>query len=218
MRISLRLLCVVFAGLLTTTAFGQIDPLNSNITNSAHNLTNVPGMESMGQICLPCHVPHHAYPPEYTGDNINSVLWNHDAPNHTFTMYTTMGGTTPGQPEGTSKMCLGCHDGVTALDNYGGTTTGTILMGAVGTGSADIGDGVSADLSNDHPIGITYPTGNPGYNDPAGFAGVQLVQIGGAGPERVECSSCHEPHNDSLGKFLRRELGESLICLECHNK
>ncbi|MBU0719141.1 MAG: cytochrome C, partial [Planctomycetes bacterium] len=32
------------------------------------------------------------------------------------------------------------------------------------------------------------------------------------------CSSCHEPHNDSLGPFLRRELGESLICLECHNK
>ncbi|MBU0719211.1 MAG: hypothetical protein KJ749_13250, partial [Planctomycetes bacterium] len=167
----LRCLPLVMVLVLASASFGQLDPLLSDITNSKHNLTNVPGMESMGQICLPCHVPHHAYPDEYTGDNINSVLWNHDAPNHTFTMYTTLSGTTPGQPEGTSKMCLGCHDGVTAVDNYGGTTTGTILMGAIGDGSGNIGDGASADLSNDHPIGITYPdhTSNAGYHDPTGF-------------------------------------------------
>ncbi len=192
---------VVVLAVLPAAALAQI-------TNTPHNLNNYPGVVLPGnQVCLPCHVPHNAYPYNYNDPLQRKVLWNHAETQQTFTMYTTLGGNTGAGPEGPSKMCLSCHDGVTAIDSYGGATGSVVI-----TGSAALG----TDLSNDHPIGIAYPSGDPGYNDPAGFNGVKLVTINGQ--QRVECTSCHEPHNNQMGNFLRRTLDESLICLECHNK
>ncbi|MFQ5591586.1 MAG: hypothetical protein ACE5HE_10520 [Phycisphaerae bacterium] len=205
---------VVFSVALASTAFGQIIPGDEttypsvSIVNTPHNLNNYPGISLPGnQVCLPCHTPHNAL---LAGDE--NVLWNHAETGETFVMYKS----TAGQPEGPSKMCLSCHDGVTAIDNYGGTGgTGIVI-----TGNAAIG----TDLSNDHPIGIEYPTASPTeFRDPATFApgvgggpGVQLVTIGGL--ERVECTSCHNVHNNGLGTFLRVPLQESYICLQCHIK
>ena len=197
---------VVLLAAVAVIAFAA--PVLAQITNTPHNLNNYPGVVLPGnQVCLPCHVPHNAYPYQYQDPLQQKVLWNHAETTQTFTMYTTLSGHTGSGPEGPSKMCLSCHDGVTAIDSYGGGT-GTIVI----AGGAALG----TDLSNDHPIGIAYPTNDPGYNPPAGFQGVQLVNINGV--DRVECTSCHEPHNNSLGRFLRRTLNESLICLECHNK
>ncbi|MBI5864872.1 MAG: cytochrome c3 family protein [Planctomycetes bacterium] len=201
MKHVLRLASAALATLLVGSAFGQI-------TNTPHNLNNFGVTVDRNQVCLPCHVPHNAYPYNYTDPLQRRALWNHAETTQTFTMYTTTSGHTGTGPEGPSKMCLSCHDGVTAVDNYGGTTSGSHFI----TGSARVG----TDLSNDHPIGIAYPTGDPGYNDPSGFQGVQLVTINGT--QRVECTSCHEPHNNSMGNFLRRTLNESRLCLECHNK
>ncbi|UCC30145.1 MAG: cytochrome c3 family protein [Phycisphaerales bacterium] len=211
MRFWLRVTPVVLVGFLATVASGQIDPANSDVFNTVHNLDNLPGISvPLNQVCLPCHVPHYADPYDEIDPLDPVILWNHDQPDLAFTMYTTLNDVTPGQPEGPSKMCLGCHDGVTAMDNYGGTTGGTEVM----VGSRAIGQ--NQDLSDDHPIGITYPDGNPSYNLSTTLLGVQVVTIDGV--DRVECTSCHEPHNNSLGRFLRRELSESQICLECHIK
>ena len=185
----------------------------SKVTNTPHNLNNggwgisVSTPQGANQVCLPCHVPHNAYPDE--GGTINDVLWNHQETGLAFTMYPT---DLPqsSQPEGASKMCLSCHDGVTAIDSYGGTT-GTVTL--AGRPSAIGEDG---DLTDDHPIGVTYPVGAEGYHDPTNFTGVVLVSING--DDRVECTSCHDPHNNILGAFLRRTLDESLLCLECHDK
>jgi len=54
---------------------------------------------------------------------------------------------TPGQPDGVSKLCLSCHDGTVALDSYGGVNGSTII-----TGSALLG----TDLSTSHPISMKY--------------------------------------------------------------
>lgn len=35
---------------------------------------------------------------------------------------------------------------------------------------------------------------------------------------RVECASCHDPHNTTNGTFLRRTNAGSGLCLTCHNK
>lgn len=206
---------VLVVGLtLVAPAWGQIVPGDPSsypavgIVNTKHNLNNYPGVHIPGnQVCLPCHTPHNALK---SGEA--NVLWNHAETNQTFTMYSS----TAGQPEGPSKMCLSCHDGVTAIDNYGGNGgTGIVI-----TGPAKLG----TDLSNDHPIGIEYPTNLPAqYNDPSTFAagigngpGVQLVQINGV--SRVECTSCHNVHNNGLGNFLRVPVQESYICLQCHIK
>jgi predicted CXXCH cytochrome family protein len=140
-----------------------------------------------------------------------NVLWNHAETGETFVMYVS----TAGQPEGPSKMCLSCHDGVTALDSYGGMSgTGTVITGAAAMGS---------DLSNDHPIGIEYPNNPAEYNASASFSpginngsGVRLVSINGT--DRVECTSCHNVHNNGLGNFLRVPIQESYLCLQCHIK
>jgi predicted CXXCH cytochrome family protein len=205
---------VVIVLVVVALAGGQIIPGDSstypsvNIINTPHNLNNYPGVNIPGnQICLPCHTPHNAL---LSGEQ--NVLWNHAETTQTFVMYSS----TAGQPEGPSKMCLSCHDGVTAIDNYGGTGGTGIVM----TGPAALG----TDLSNDHPIGIEYPTSMPSeYNDPSTFdpgigggPGVKLVEINGI--ERVECTSCHNVHNNGLGNFLRVPIQESYLCLQCHNK
>ncbi len=213
---STRLL--IYAGailVIASPAFGQIIPGDPgsypsvSIVNSPHNLNNYPGVSIPGnQVCLPCHTPHNAL---LSGEE--NVLWNHAETGETFIMYSTDPGV--GQPEGPSKMCLSCHDGVTAIDNYGGNGgTGIVI-----TGSAAIG----TDLSNDHPIGIEYPTDRPAeFNlppfDPGinNGPGVHLVEIDAT--ERVECTSCHNVHNNGLGRFLAVPLQESYICLQCHIK
>jgi predicted CXXCH cytochrome family protein len=199
---------------LAVVATGQIEPgepssyPSVSVVNTPHNLNNYPGVNVPGnQVCLPCHTPHNAL---LAGDE--NVLWNHAETTQTFAMYKS----TAGQPEGPSKMCLSCHDGVTAIDNYGGNGgTGIVI-----TGSARLG----TDLSNDHPIGIAYPTNLPAeYRDPSSFSpgigggpGVRLVEISGV--ERVECTSCHNVHNNGLGNFLRVPVQESYLCLQCHIK
>ena len=208
-----RIVPVILILAAAIPAFGQIIPGDPgsypsvSVVNTAHNLNNYPGVSIPGnQVCLPCHTPHNAL---LAGED--NVLWNHAETGETFVMYSS----TANQPEGPSKMCLSCHDGVTAIDNYGGNA-GSIVM----TGGAALG----TDLSDDHPIGVEYPTSEPAdYKDPGSFApgigggkGVQLVTINSIA--RVECTSCHHVHNNGLGSFLRVPIQESYLCLQCHIK
>ncbi|MCP4593430.1 MAG: cytochrome C [bacterium] len=205
--------CAVVAMLMAVPAFGQIikdDPStypSETIVNSPHNMNNFTGVDiDQNRVCLPCHTPHNALK---AGED--NVLWNHAETGETFSMYSSAAG----QPEGVSKLCLSCHDGVTAIDSYG-TTTGTTLI----TSTANLG----TDLSDDHPIGIEYPTSDSAnYNDPSSFTGgiagslgVHLVEVGGI--QRVECTSCHQVHNNGLGNFLNVPVIESYLCLQCHIK
>ncbi len=214
MKTMMRITASVLVVLLVSEVQGQVVPGDSgtypsvSIANTPHNLNNYPGVTLPGnQVCLPCHTPHNAL---LSGEG--NVLWNHAETTQTFAMYSS----TAQQPEGPSKMCLSCHDGVTAIDNYGGNGgTGVVITGSEALGT---------DLSNDHPIGIEYPTARPAeFNDPATFSpgigggpGVKLAVINGA--NRVECSSCHNVHNSGLGHFLRVPVQESYLCLQCHIK
>ncbi len=204
MKTAMRLLPVVFLS-LSVSAMAQI-------TNSSHDLraastgpdpANV--IAGLVEICLPCHTPHNSQ----NEANMDDPLWNHEmAPIAGFTHYTTLSGTV-GTSTGSSRLCLGCHDGNTAMDNYGGVTTGLDTMTVV---AANFG----IDLSNDHPIGITYPSALTNYvTDPTG-AGIRLPNDGTN--DRVECQSCHDPHGGVTGTpFLRITNVDSELCLACHN-
>lgn len=173
----------------------------STIVGSSHDFSSSFGG---GEICVPCHTPHNAYP--YAGAVVERVLWNHQETSQTFQMYTTLGGNT-GSPDGTSLLCLSCHDGVTAMDNYGGTTGGSSVM---------VGNGVvGVDLTDDHPIGIEYPSSDPNFQTTP-LNGLPLFNDGSI--LRVECTSCHDPHGAGFGKFLRDTEAGSQICLDCHDK
>ncbi|MBW2998527.1 cytochrome C, partial [Candidatus Woesearchaeota archaeon] len=80
----------------------------SQITNSAHDFS-AETWNASGEICITCHTPHNEIA------SADSPLWNHELSTETYTLYTnavssTFDATTT-QPDGSSKLCLSCHDG-----------------------------------------------------------------------------------------------------------
>jgi predicted CXXCH cytochrome family protein len=149
-------------------------------------------------------------------------LWGHamaDTITPTFVMYTgyQLDASVASNPNGTSVLCLGCHDGQGFLDDYNGNT-GTVTIGAGG----DLG----RDLLNDHPISIIY---NEGGTD--GFLNLTSAAsnvVNGVGTiagdlldssSRVQCASCHEPHNDAgQPNLLIMDNANDQLCNTCHTK
>ncbi len=203
-------LAVVFVVMLASGATAQD---MSKVINTPHNLStlDVWGVViPQNRVCLPCHTPHNARSVE---NGQSEVLWNHAITDQTFDMYTTAAGNQGGQPEGPSKLCLSCHDGATAIDDFGGNDE---FFGNV-VSSADRPSNLGTDLTDDHPIGVEYPPPDlTGYNDKSTFTGVKVVTINGV--DRVECTSCHNAHDNSLGMFLRQTAEGSALCLECHDR
>ncbi len=206
-----------------------------SITGTSHDMSSQ-GYTG-GQICVVCHTPHNS-----DVSVTEAPLWNHDVTTESFTMYSsgTLDSVPDGQPSGISKLCLSCHDGVTAIDSFGGSTgAGTATMTITeGAGNKAVGGDLSS-LTNDHPISITYNTAlsvtDPGLHDPS----TTTVIIGEGGDksrsgtvaslmlsgDKVQCSSCHDVHNNFVGPsatddqpFLRVSKAGSKLCLTCHNK
>jgi len=175
---------------------------------------------SGGEICVACHTPHNsASLPE-------APLWNHALTGKTFTLYSSPSlDATVGQPDGSSKLCLSCHDGTVALDSFG-TTTGSTFM----SGSSAVG---SDELSNDHPISFVYDaalaTADKALYDPTAktvtigsgtdvkTGSIDSVMLLGG---KLQCASCHDVHNKFTNgpKLLRIANTGSNLCLTCHNK
>ena len=182
----------------------------AGIVGTGHDFSSEAWSE--GRICLPCHVPHDA---QTDDDGSSLVLWNHALSGETFLMYSgfaneRMDRDQDEQPGGASKLCLSCHDGVTAVDAFGG---GPESPSQYATESS-----LGTDLRDDHPIGVQYPPdGYAGFKPRATLPPVKLVAWGGK-IDRVECTSCHEPHSDDFGMFLRMDNTGSALCLQCHDK
>ncbi len=165
-----------------------------------------------GEKCNVCHTPHNAQATQLI------PLWNHTSTTETFTLYTSssLTATDVAAPAGASKACLSCHDGVTAVDSFGGNT-GTVLI----TGDAKLG----TSLADDHPVSFTYDaalaTSDGGLSDPtttnSGLGGTIAVDLLAAGTE-MECSSCHDVHDDTNGKYLVMANTGSALCTTCHTK
>jgi predicted CXXCH cytochrome family protein len=195
--------------LIVLTQFGY-----AQIAGSAHDFSTQ-SWNTTTEICIVCHTPHNA-----NTSVLNAPLWNHSLSTvATYAMYSsaTMN-SVAGQPDGSSKLCLSCHDGTVALENFGGVTSGTHLM----TGTALMG----TDLSNDHPISITYDaalaTADGGLFNPtttqSGLGGTitNTMLIGG----KMQCSSCHDVHNGAgtVNGLLLKSNAASALCLTCHDK
>ncbi len=105
-----------------------------------------------------------------------------------------------------SLLCLSCHDGVVASDVFT-SSHATRLASQVGASQLGFG-GLQG-----HPVGIDYPVGSPTYHPPAAAQqqGVLLPD------RRVQCSSCHDPHNvKRLPGMLVTSNERSRLCLSCH--
>lgn len=104
-----------------------------------------------------------------------------------------LGSTDPGM---VSQLCMGCHDGMSATAKY---------MGRPGGGS--------------HPIATDYDEfENRGLRSISAVEGDGLRLFRSSGRARVECSSCHDPHDNRYGNFLRMSNAGSRLCFTCHDK
>jgi len=186
------------------------------------------------QICQPCHTPHNA--------NLTvtaAPLWNHTLSTATYTMFQNFGTGVAYQgltaPDGTSALCLSCHDGSVALGSFGGQTgTATIGSGYTNNGvTANSGANFGTDLRNDHPISIVYDTAsaNKGssfrtlttlystFTSPGVYtATTKAVSTKLDANLKVQCTSCHSPHSNSRGYQLTMNNNGSQLCLVCHIK
>jgi predicted CXXCH cytochrome family protein len=203
------LLSLPVVGLLVC---GNLRAQADSIANTKHNLgSDGPGpyiSSNEGRICIFCHTPHRS--------NSAAPLWNREDSQETYVLYdsSTFGGV-PTQPSGASKLCLSCHDGSIALGRVV-TTDQPITMQ---TGKEFLSAGKSAlgtMLDNDHPISFHY-------NSSKGGSGVEYLGDTQIHPPvnlddngQVQCTSCHDVHNNQFGNFLLASNRNSAICLSCH--
>lgn len=203
---------------MTLTVF-VATPAHADIRTSKHNLSVTgPGTikaVAEDRICRFCHVPHNAAPAV--------PLWSRGFSAATYTVYTstTIQGSI-GQPNGSSKLCLSCHDGAFAVSSVGMSST-------VPTGTFAMTNGVNyvvgraligTNLSDDHPVSLTVATG--GNADPEIVINPADPKVKYDSSGRVQCTSCHNPHDDTNPNFLVKSnlaggFG-SQICIVCHVK
>lgn len=181
----------------------------TQVANTVHNLT--PG--GPGQIketrptglCVFCHTPHNANP--------SRALWNRDLPAITYQLYTSSTlRAVLNQPGGSSRLCLSCHDGILALGNLRVPPPGEALKLGPMTGQNVLG----TDLSDDHPISFVYDSAlaiqRPGLLDPGSLPAMIKLDS----KKQLQCTSCHDPHEDRRAKFLRMSNLNGALCLSCH--
>lgn len=221
----------LFAGAAFAAATLALAAPVSDIRNTKHNLSIAgPGpvrAVSEDEVCVFCHTPHAANDAEPT------PLWNRDLSTATYIPYdsSSLDALGLGQPGGSSKLCLSCHDGAIAIgavnvlngaQTDGDPSTADIAMsGTAADGTMPGGSGASTgftrrlgtDLTNDHPVSFVYddalaladgdlrPPGSSPHIDNRAPGRRPVVPLT---DDQLQCTSCHDPHvRDDLGENIK---------------
>lgn len=224
---------------------GDNNGANSHPHNLSSSSTAAVHSSTEDRICVFCHAPH--------GTSSSGALWNRDDSTETFPLYA--GAETlsdnPGvtgyddtdqsaYPNGSTRLCLSCHDGVTAIAEVinGGSLDPT------GLGSKDLTDligtserGAAAiiDLSNAHPVSFVFDAAALALYDTTPYPDVPTFQADLSGmlaglldsQNRLQCGGCHDPHTDTYNPGVydlpmwRNYTGDDVadydaVCESCH--
>lgn len=215
----------------------QAAPPAKGVDGTAHDLsiTGLNSVTTATRSCVFCHTVHNS-----GGGGASQIApdWNHTTTAATFTMYnntnhaaSNLKGLVDSQPTGPSLACLSCHDGTVSVGslliapNGGGNENYIGARGGVSPGTGRISSGpalIGTDLSNDHPVSITYQDNlDTGLQPAASLTGVRLYPENATGA-KVQCSSCHDVHNfgspGTTAPFLRVTMVGSFLCKSCHKK
>lgn len=215
-------------------AYGAVsNQAGAGVVNSYHDMTRVvtATADSMGRVCVYCHAPHHAQKDE-RGNMItdNYPLWNHAFSGETFTPYAWATPLNEANAPivdllaGPSRLCMSCHDGVTAIDEHGTTNAGTWKQTGTTPSALQTRANLTADLSTTHPIGfdynavasarnttgstqeivestnkyasaITAPAVEGQYATVTRDVGTKTIADNLFGGNIMTCATCHEVHN-----------------------
>ncbi len=203
-------LVVVLILAVGTAAYGQ------SIRFTKHNLS-VSGLgdiraASETQICIFCHTPHNSRRDIPYLWNRNDQTTNY-IPYSSSTLFAAVG-----QPTGASKLCLSCHDGTIAL---GATLSGAQeipFQGGIRFLPLDHASRLGTDLSDDHPVSFEYGGNLAGRNPELTDPSILPFEIRIAENGELQCTACHDPHDDTFGKFLVMSNQFSKLCNSCHAK
>ena len=217
------------------TGAGNKHNLSSSGTG-AYKATNTSDPRS-SQVCVFCHTPHNARP--------QTVLWNRNDTTQTFGHYSSQtlklhtDSTTrtasdyKNEPSGSSRLCLSCHDGVTAL--------GAVIVG----GPIEINSSTTTKMAGSHvfdrtkitnshhPVSFIYNSivrdrlntleGAGTYRLPSDIPAVAEVRLDKE--RRMQCTTCHDPHQtqfaDALTPFwvmpgANATDAHDKVCTACH--
>jgi hypothetical protein len=200
---------------------------HDSVASTVHNLsTSGPGeVRSLNEteVCKFCHIPHNAVVP--------TPLWSHtlseaqyDLPN-----LRARGGSVQDlpQPDGSSRLCLSCHDGTVALGDIAGESRTVAMAGAQRLSPGRRGY-LGTDLSGSHPVSFIVPDGDATTSDSNRDMGLRSLATIRADRDirldkqnKMQCTTCHDPHAD---RYYRRDVVPRFwvkptveeVCLACH--
>ncbi|MDA8428952.1 MAG: hypothetical protein M0T70_06820 [Geobacteraceae bacterium] len=221
---------------------------------SASSPTTGPKATAETQLCVFCHTPH--------GASQERDLWNHQL--SAVTQYTlpsspTQLSTPTNPPDGSSKLCLSCHDGTVAIGAVlRDAEQGNVTISLTGTGPGGVMSGspvpgqhasanLGTDLSGTHLVSIavndqlisdknaqyannltSMQLAYPPPGDPVKLSITGNLYKGQPGKNSlgVQCTSCHDPHDNTNGMFLVKPVTDSTqtnltlqggtLCETCH--
>lgn len=229
MKKLLMFLVLGFLILMIIIAKGMFDPqvLGSEISRKTvlYNLNDYMDTIQGHKDCRFCHIPNN----EEENKASNTPLWNKQPSSSGYPFYLKINSfaeplTNCGSndPDGISKLCLSCHDGIAAQN----------ILAKKSKSESESG------LSKHHPISVDY---NCSYNNGLGylrptswvyfssfnstndnhlrdtnFTKTVASRLDEAG--KVQCTSCHCMHGNSEGYLLCVSNRGSALCLVCHDK
>lgn len=234
-KILVLLLVLAFMAAAAIAIAGQVAGSHHDLSASSTSGTQVAGQS----VCGSCHIPHGGVA-SITGLPIwarNMTLPNGGGAYSVYgstgtpTSSNTLSNTVVNAPGPFSLTCLSCHDGTLAMNTI--TKNGiNLVVGAVTTSSPNVDSTTGkminfvntttgydpyfgTNLQNDHPIGLAY------RGTAATLAGLAATvpsnyPLYGASNNQMECSTCHDPHNETThSPFLR--VDAATMCSECHS-
>lgn len=215
---------LTLAAFLAPLAATQLLAQQDSVVSTVHNLSaSGPGeIRALGerQVCKFCHVPHNAKVP--------SPLWGRALSNARYEVPTLHagGGEQPApQPDGSSRLCLSCHDGTIALGDVAGRRIPMSGPATLGRGSKGY---IGTDLSGSHAISFVVPDGDSrsaerdsdmGLLSLSAITADRDVKLDARG--KMQCTTCHDPHADRFhesGRVPRFWVKPTVdgVCLTCH--
>lgn len=243
-----RFVFYAFSFLFLVLTAAYIEGAPTLVEDTKHNLSSNPAnanaiksslFNGTSEICVFCHTPHSARP--------DAPLWNRTNSTASYTntywsdVLAGLSYPTPEDPSNTglpnyaihvkTRICLSCHDGTIALGSLvnlpSSATSGEIQM--VGTTGSLVANGmptaaagyIGTDFRDDHPVAVKYLPSGTGP-DPemkgSGSRPAELKLYASGGFDYIECTTCHNAHDNQYGNFLVMTNDNSALCMGCHDK
>jgi hypothetical protein len=219
MKLFVTAICIFFL-LIAPSEAGTIATTKHNLSASGPGPIKA---VSEQRVCIFCHTPHSSKP--------DTPLWNrnYDQVAAFYTPYSssTLDGS-PGQPNGASKLCLSCHDGLLALGDVISESSPITMQGGVTTMPTSSPGYIGEDLSGTHPISFVFNDALATANNSKGDSPLHYPSTM-TDPDvkldknsMVQCTSCHDPHNNDnyvpgvVPSFWRKSSYDA-VCLVCHD-